>query len=57
MERPKGESGAAEDNRQLGLAVAIWLILLAISWQMPSLRSAESFGSAFVLLSSASVLP
>lgn len=56
----KGQTGkpcATEDSRQLGLAMAIWLILLAISWQMPSLKSAASFGSAFVLLSSASVLP
>ncbi|MCU0721452.1 MAG: hypothetical protein MUC83_17205 [Pirellula sp.] len=57
MKRQYGTSQTAEDRWQVGFAVVLWLVLLAFSWQMPLLRSAESFGVGYLLLSSASVTP
>lgn len=48
---------ATEDRWQVGFAIVLWIVLLAISWQMPFLRSAEFFGAGSVLLPSICVLP
>lgn len=54
--QPK-RSLASEDWIQIGLAICLWLVLLTFSWQLPELKSMESFKTGFVLLSSVSVLP